>query len=305
MWQGWVEGKGVLFLSAAKCATGLFGFGFGFGGGPLNSLASTLSERFSNSAVTLLHMMAGLGMSAAPLIFAYVIRIGAWVFVPVGLASLALVLILICAVTRFPAPMTPPQQIAGTWPSRSAYFWLIMAVASLYALTEGVFANWAILYVQDAKGLDAQTAASALAAFWGSLTLGRLFASLVLVRFPPIALLLALPPLMAVALLLIPQAATPSGVISAYAIAGLACSAFFPLLITIVAEPFPHAISYIASMLTAALMFGVGVGSYGIGSLRSSLSLEMLYSASTVFPIAALILIVIARRIMRQMPRST
>ena len=289
-----------LAIPAIMLATGFFGFGFGFGGGPLNGLASALSDKHSNSAVTILHMMAGFGMTVAPLVFAYVIGAGNWIVVPIGLSALAILLTLLSLGTHFPTPIAMEATARGTWPTKSLYFWLMLGAAVFYALTEGIFANWAIIYVQDVKSLSPQTAASSLAAFWGALTIGRLLASILLVRVSPIVIVCMLLPLMALGLFLIPTITSAPNIVYAYAFAGLACSAFIPLIIAITAEPYPHAISYIASMITAALMFGVGIGSYGIGSLRSSITLDELYVAAIAFPAIALAIIIGARRIMHK-----
>ncbi|MEL7027715.1 MAG: MFS transporter [Pseudomonadota bacterium] len=286
-----------LALVLLMIATGFFGFGFGFGGGPLNGLASALSQTHSNSAVTLLHMMAGLGMSTAPLLFTAVINSGQWITVPLGLSMLSAVLLLVSIPTSFSVPPAPARADSGGGPARSRYFWLMLIAAVFYALTEGIFANWAIIYVQDVKALSSQTAAASLAAFWGALTVGRLFASIALVRVPSGAMLRILLPLMAAALTIIPTIGSAPNIIFAYAFAGLACSAFIPLIIATTAEPYPHAISYIASMITAALMLGVGIGSYGIGSLRAFISLDTLYTAAVAFPVLSLIFILLAQRV--------
>jgi predicted MFS family arabinose efflux permease len=71
-----------------------------------------------------------------------------------------------------------------------------------------------------------------------------------------------------------------------FALAGLACSAFFPLTITLASQRFPEHVAWVSSMLIAALMVGVGLGSFVIGPLREWLSLESLYRLSAAYPIA-------------------
>lgn len=284
-------------LTLIMAATAFFGFGFGFGGGPMNGIASVLFEDESkaNSAVTALHMMAGAGLAAGPLIFSRAIGAGFWTSIPTTLAAVAAALTLLALITRFPEPEAPAEEAEAASPSRSLYFWLMFAVAILYALAEGTFANWAMIYVQEGKGLDLQTAGLSLAGFWFALTLGRLFATILLVKVKPIALWICLPPMMALALFILPSLEGAAQVIAGFAFAGFACSAFFPLMVAVTAERHPHAISFIASMLTAALMVGVGIGSYVIGSMRGELSLDALFTYSIAYPIAALVLIIAAR----------
>jgi predicted MFS family arabinose efflux permease len=95
---------------------------------------------------------------------------------------------------------------------------------------------------------------------------------------------LALPVLMIAAFWFLPGASTPVLGLGLFALAGLACSAFFPLTITLASERFPNEVAWVSSMLIAALMVGVGLGSFVIGPLREWLSLEQLYRLSAVYP---------------------
>lgn len=277
-------------------ATAFFGFGFGFGGGPVNGLAAMAFPKHSNSAITALHVTAGLGLTLGPLVFSKAIENGNWSVVPYSLAIASLLVFVISALTRLPKQPEETQKVTARHPSKSAYFWLIMLVAVFYALAEGTFSNWAVLYAQETKLLSTAIAGLALSAFWGALTVGRLVTTFALVKIEPIKIWLLLPPLMALALFLLPLTSGSTQVVLAFAFAGLACSSFFPLMVAVTSEPFPTEISYIGSMLTAALMFGVGIGSYVIGRYRGSFSLDDLYTYSMAYPIIALLLIFIARR---------
>lgn len=283
-------------LGMIMLATAFFGFGFGFGGGPVNGLAALAFPAHSNSAITALHVTAGLGLTVGPLVFANAISGGNWLSVPVGLVIAAICVLAVSAFTQLPEQPAAEDQATSNRPSRSVYFWLIMIVAVFYALAEGAFSNWAVLYVQESKQLTIETAGFALSAFWGALTIGRIVTTILLIRIKPITLWLLLPPLMAAAFLLLPHTAGNTQVILAFGFAGLACSSFFPLMMAVASEPFPNDVSYIGSMLTAALMFGVGIGSYVIGRFGASFSLDQLYSYSAAYPMIALALIVIARR---------
>jgi predicted MFS family arabinose efflux permease len=78
--------------------------------------------------------------------------------------------------------------------------------------------------------------------------------------------------------------------ISAFAVAGFACSAFLPLTISLAADRFPGSVAWVSSMLIAALMTGVGVGSWMTGVLQASLPLGTLYQLSSVYPVLVLAL---------------
>jgi predicted MFS family arabinose efflux permease len=129
-------------------------------------------------------------------------------------------------------------------------------------------------------------AALALSVFWGAMVAGRLLVAVLVVRIAPLTVWLALPVLMIAAFLLLPGANTATLGLGLFALAGLACSAFFPLTITLASVRFPEHVAWVSSMLIAALMVGVGLGSFLIGSLREWLALENLYRLSAVYPVA-------------------
>lgn len=281
--------------------TAAFGFGFGFGGGPLNGFAALLFPDCQGAALTALHMCAGAGLTLAPIYFAYLADHGIWIAGPASLAAASAVLLGIAATTRFPdAPDdASPEAAPRRHPGATAFFWICAAAAMLYSVAEGTFSNWAIVYLTEERGLAARDAALALTCFWASLTLGRLLATLIAVHVPPVVFLLMLPCAMAVSLLVLPSIDSDTTAYAGFALAGLACSAFFPMLVAFTAGQAPQAISWIASMLTAAMMVGVGIGSYAVGALRGSLPIAQLYGPAIAMPAACLISIVVALRLGR------
>jgi fucose permease len=284
-------------LVAIMAGTACFGFGFGFGGGPLNAFAVLLFPRRSTSALTALHMCAGAGLTVAPFYFAALAGAGHWQAGPETLLAVTAALTMLTLTARFPAmPTEPTGRVAGPTPGRSGFFWTCAAISVLYSVAEGVFSNWAVIYVGDERGLPASTAAFALTAFWASITGGRLIASLLGARVTPGTILRALPVAMALVLLLLARLDSGPALIVGFAAAGLACSAFFPMLVAFAAGPFPARVSWIASMLTAAMMVGVGLGSYGIGALKGGGSIAGLYQVAIVAPLVALVLVMLARR---------
>ena len=84
--------------------------------------------------------------------------------------------------------------------------------------------------------------------------------------------------------------------IGAFAVAGLACSAFLPLTISLAVDRFPNSVAWVSSMLIAALMTGVGVGSWLVGGLHAILPLDTLYRLSSLYPILVLALASLALR---------
>lgn len=283
--------------------TAAFGFGFGFGGGPLNAFAALLFSRRSGAAVTALHMCAGAGLTVAPILFAQLAEAGRWVAGPIGLAAIAMVLFVLAIGTRFPLPPAQAEDVAEVvHPGRTALFWVCAAAAMLYSVAEGTFSNWAIVFLTEERGIVASRAAIALTCFWGAITVGRLVVTLLATRMPPVAFLLAMPVAMAGVFLVLPTIATATGAYVGFALAGLACSAFFPMLVAFAAARSVAAISWVASMLTAAMMVGVGIGSYAVGAMRGAVPIAMLYREAIAVPLTCLICVAVAIVLSRRSP---
>jgi len=277
-------------------ATACFGFGFGFGGGPLNGIAALLYPRTSNTAITALHMTAGAGLTVAPFFFASLATQGRWIAAPVSLLLITIALLALTLRTELSEPSPVPATAVGGGPRLPSdrRFVLALAAAVAYALAEGTFSNWAVLYVQDDLALSVRTAAAALTAFWAMVTLGRLAAAVLALRVRPVAFLVTAPLLMAGALLVLRSVHSPASVVLAFGFAGVACSAFLPMLVGFSAEYRPRDVSMIAAMLTAALMVGVGIGSYAVGAMRGSTPIREMYLYSLVYPLVALAAIAVA-----------
>jgi predicted MFS family arabinose efflux permease len=282
-------------LAAIMLGTGLFGFGFGCGGGPLNAFAALLFPTAPTTAITALHMSAGAGLTVAPFYFALLDQHGLWILGPSSLVVLTSLLLFATCVAALPEP-APQRATAAERPQASRFFWSMALVAVLYSIAEGTFSNWAILYLREGRQLTPERAAIALSCFWAALTLGRLGASFLVLRLSPARLLVLHPLLMAAAFLLLPSVSDEISADLFFAFAGLACSSFFPMLVAYAAVPYPNSISWIASMLTAAMMVGVGIGSYAMGELHAHASFETLYRLATLYPVAVLLLVLFSLR---------
>lgn len=291
-------------LAMIMAATAAFGFGFGFGGGPLNAFAALLFPERQGSAVTALHMCAGAGLTLAPVYFAALADEGLWVAGPISLAATSAMLLALALVTRFPAPAPPSAgEPAMRHPGRSLFFWMCAGAAMLYSVAEGTFSNWAILFLTEERGLEPARAALALTCFWAALTAGRLLATVIAARIPPTTFLLTLPVLMMGTLFTLPWIDGPITAYAGFAMAGLSCSAFFPMLVAFTAGRSPDAISWIASMLTAAMMVGVGIGSYAVGALRGNAPIAALYGEAVLAPLLCLACVVASIVLMRRTAR--
>ncbi len=280
----------ALAFPVILAGTALLGWSFGLGGAPLNSYPPRFFPRRAPAAVVALHTLLGLGLMVGPLLADGFSRAGWWIGFPLSLLGLSALLALAAATVHLPSEVSSEtvRRVDANPPLTSGTFWTFAAIAVLYAFAEGTFSNWAVIYLREAKALPTGVAALALSVFWGAMVAGRLLVSVLVVRIAPLTIWLALPALMIAAFLLLPGASTPALGLGLFALAGLACSAFFPLTITLASERFPEHVAWVSSMLIAALMVGVGLGSFVIGPLREWLAFEQLYRLSAFYPVTVI-----------------
>ena len=187
---------------------------------------------------------------------------------------------------------------ARTLPRR---FWLYAAAVFLYGILETLNGNWATLYLAGERGVSSQGASMALAAFWAMVTAGRVLIAAISVRIPSRSIYVALPVLLLVTFQLASRIQGETGGILAFAMAGLACSAFLPLSISFGGDEFPYLSAVMAGELIAFYQLGYGVAAFGTGPLRDLIGLpfSVIFAGGSV---VALPLAVIAALINRRPP---
>jgi len=248
----------------------LMGLGAGVTAAPMNAYPQLLFPTARESALVGLHTLNGAGLTAAPLLAGALLARGAWILFPLLIGALNFLLFLFTLRASLPAERRTSAQRATPdhEPVRTAVFWAFVGMAFFYALTEASFANWAVIFLREDKGVATSAAALGLALFWAALTGGRLVVASLVLRMRPEPIWIGLPVVMLVSLLLLPVATAPAMVFGLYAVAGLGCSGFFPLTMGIAARRFPHHVAWVLGMIYAALASGVGVGSFVMGALR-------------------------------------
>jgi len=217
-------------------------------------------------------------------------------------------LTLLVLTTFFPSETSAPGHSAKftsrTQPTFTSTFWFFVVIAFLYAFAEGILSNWAVIYLEQSRGLPKSVAAWGLSSFWAAMVAGRLLTSVLVLRIKEKYLWLAMPLLMVTALLLLPYAHTSTRGIGLFLFAGLACSGFFPLTIVLISKHFPLDTAWVSSMMIAALMVGVGMGTFLIGPLHTRFPLETLYRISAIFPLLAFLFAWIVSRHVRTPPTN-
>ena len=280
-----------LALAAIMLGTALMGLGSGLGAAPLNTYPQVFYPGRRDSAVVAMHTAMGAGLAGGPVFVAGVVTEGLWLLFPLVFLAACVVLLLATRRAALPpaAPLDEPSA-TGPSPARSLRFWLFAAIALLYALTEAGYGNWAVLYLSEEKGLGVAAASLGLAAFWMALSAGRVLVGLLVLRVPAPRVYVVLPLLMAGASLLLPGADTPARAVFLFALAGLGCSAFYPLTVALASRHFPGHLAWVSSIIFAALATGIGAGSFVTGALRARLPLSTIYRLEALFPLLALAL---------------
>jgi glc operon protein GlcG len=278
--------------AAALCAIGFAGLAFGLASAPLNGFPAALYPARRESALVVVHSLVGAGFAFGPLGVSTFVTQGLWVGFPLLLAAVGTLLFLAPLPAEPAAAQAPAAgKLTGGSPLSTPTFWALAATAVVYALCEGTFASWVVVFLEEERGVSASGAALALSLFWAALVGGRLATSALVTRVPSRLVWGALPVLMALAFALLPRASSALSGAALFALAGFACSAFFPLTVGHAAGRFERHVALVSSLLTAALMLGVGAGSFLLGALRRAVPLDSLYRGSAVWPALLLLLV--------------
>ena len=283
-------------------ATGALGFGFGAVVMATNTYAQVFSPGRENRAVLVLNTLLGAGTALAPLLVAFFVGLGAWWLLPAVVAVLVLALIRACA--KQPLEAATGDATPSSPKGLPRQFWLFAAAVLLYGIAETLNGNWSGPYLTSESGVSTQAASYALTAFWGMVTIGRLIFAALSSRKAVRWIYVGLP----AALILTFQATAhvdgeASGIF-AFGLAGLACSAFFPLCISLSGQAFPQFAAATSGTLIAFYQSGYGIAAFGVGPLRElvGLSFRRIYSLGSL--IAALMLFVAIAAVVRVVDRN-
>lgn len=293
----------VLLLTMAA-----LGLGFGATLTALNALAMAYFPQRPERALTALHALLGTGTALGPLLAALVNGLGAWWALAAGVAA-ALGLLLVGGIVAALAPARAANTSGTGKPGGKdkpvalvgaiRVLGLFVVAGIIYGIIETLFGNWAVIYLREDAGVSVQAAGYALTAFWAMVTAGRLLLAIAGGWLPPTRVYIVLPGLMIVAFLGVAGAEGAATGIAAFALAGLACSAFLPLSIGFAQACHRDLTELISGVMMAAYLLGFGIGSYGLGPLREAagIPLATLYAASAALAVVLMgIALVLARR---------
>jgi MFS family permease len=274
-------------------ATASLGLGFGLTLSSISTYAGAFMPDRRDVALTALNVLLGLGTALSPLLIALFVDAGAWWYLPLIAAGGLAVLIAAALLQPMAVPVSRTAKSTGRPPR---IFWLFAAALVLYGVGETMFGNWGTTQLVG-RGVSASSANDALAAFWASVTVGRLLIALGARWVRSTIVYVLLPWAMAVALVLVPTVSTATTGILVFAFGGLACSGFFPMSVGYGEATFPGFVELAAGWLIAAYQVGYGLAAFGGGSLQSFVSLASLFRVAAVLAVVmGLLAIPIARR---------
>ena len=287
-------------------ATGALGFGFGAALTALSTLAEVLSPGREDRSVLTLNALLGTGTALAPALVALFLGLGVWWMLPVCVACALVVLLLMTLKEQWVIPQgaSKGDNIAARGGKLPRQFWVFAGATFIYGILEPLNGNWASLYLVSQRGVSMQAASWALMAFWAMVTLGRLLFAALSTKVSVRTIYIALPFLLAIAFRIVSRVRTEVGGLFAFGIAGLSCSAFFPLSISLAGDEFPALSAVMSGELIAFYQLGYGVAAFGTGPLRNlgGFSFATIFAGGSVLAIGMGILAIL---IVRDMTASS
>jgi hypothetical protein len=286
-------------------ATGFLGAGFGLCVPALNTFAAAFHPDAVDRSVLVLNALLGVGTVLAPVLAAIFLGlIGFWQGLP--LISAGLLVALLAVSVRLPLRVAPPAAHVAPRGAIPRRFWIYAAFALLYGVCETVNGNWSQLDMTNEVGASTTVAAFALTAFWGIVTVGRVFFAAVRRWIPPRVIYHVLPFVLAGAFVLIASLKRGDEALGVFAfgLAGLGCSALLPLTISFGQEEMTAFSAGVAGGVIAFYQVGYGIAAFGVGPLHEAgVELATIYGyAAGVAIVLGATSLAVARR--RPGPRS-
>jgi len=263
-------------------ATAFLGGGFGLTVPVLNTYASVFHPGSVNSAVLVLNALLGLGTVLAPVFVAIYVGLGVWWGLPVTSTVLLTALLLVSIRLPLRADAGPARRAKHRIPCR---FWVYACFITLYGICETMNGNWSQLEMTKELGASASQASLALAAFWGTVTVGRVVFAVAGRWLPPRVTYRLLPLVVVGAFVLISQLSDGQAAagIGAFALAGLGCSALLPLTISFGEAELTTMAAAAPGGVIAFYQLGYGIAAFGVGPLESTgLDLSAIFGGTAI-----------------------
>jgi fucose permease len=258
----------------------LLNLGIGFCQGALEVVTNLevihMEQKGQSRLMNLIHASSCVGAIIGPAAVGYSLNKGIpFVAVFIAAAVLFALLAAVVALTRFPRVQAVPEKggHSGMRLLRQPLLLLVTAALLIYVGSEIGVSSWSSEYVVKVLGVSASTGAFAVAMFWLGLLAGRLGISLAYKGSRQELLMLGLSVLSAAALVGVLLARSTAAVAAAVFIAGLGCSGFYPLAMSVVGRHFKSGVA-VGTAATGgaagsiAFPFGMALISQSIGIRR-------------------------------------
>lgn len=286
----------MLAGAAAGAAAGLIDAG-------LNAYAAM---RVSPGVLTLLHACFGAGATVGPIVLSGVLTAGrpwrgGYVVIACALCLMTLALALTRRVLDGGAPAltetAPPSPMRLLETLRRPGVWLGASLFCLYTGLEATPGRWAYSLLVEARGVPAERAAFAAAAYWGSITVGRISWGFASRWLPPRVVLSACLVCAPLGALLVWTGSDGLLTVIGLVVLGLCFAPIFPLLIALTPERVGvgHAGHAIGLQVSAATL-GTGVLPAAIGFIARRTGLEVVGPFLFLTAVATLLLYVVVER---------
>ncbi len=282
VWSSWAVAVALVGFSRADnfAGTALSAFLLGLGGGGLNTATNTLvsimHEDDRGPKLNVLGVFFGLGGLCLPFATAQLSAVESLAQVFVGFAVPAGVLGILFATLQFPEPREEQKfSLLESFRVIRDRGVQLMAILLLFASgNEASIGGWTSTFLTE-SGADGATATLVLAAFWGSLMLGRWLASwlLRLIAKERLVILSGIGSVVGCSLLL----ALPSHGARAASVAliGLSFAPVFPTVLAIAGDRYTRFAGSVFSVLFAVALIGGMTFPWAIGHLAKSAGLRV------------------------------
>ncbi|TFG67287.1 MAG: MFS transporter [Thermomicrobiales bacterium] len=280
-----------LFLVAAVP----LGLGAGAVDGGTNGLILDLYPSSRGRSLNLLHLCFSIGSLGSPLVVGRLVEIGVgWQSIVFGTALVAIPLALLLGLADQPSGRHVHAGPAGSVRIGLALPLVALAIAiACYVGSEVGVSHWLVRYLDSASvGL----ATSALALFWGGLTIGRLMSAKIGDRFDH-ARFAATAALVA-GVTLAGAVAAPSLEVSIllFALAGVAYGPIYPLIMAVAGDRYPGRSAAVSGFLAGTAVIGAILYPPVMGLMSVSVGLgAAMAGAAALAGACALVLALIAR----------
>jgi len=247
----------------------LLGTGFGANITALNPFAIHFFPQKGSAAVTALHSCLGIGTAIGPLLWVFYSGRYMWWADPILLASLFFVFLFL-GIFFLPASAKLDDSGSNNESNRVLVVGAFALIAFLYGIIETTYGNWSTIYFHQVKGLSAAEANTLLSLFWGSVTVGRIFATILSVVMEPKWIYRFIPLLILISAIAIISAVGYGLSAAVMIIAGLGCSAFLPLTVSFGVQNFKTNPTLASGLIIGTYMMGYGIAAEGIGILHKT-----------------------------------